>query len=565
MVRLRVTGRLRAAADPVTAILANRSLRQIEAAFLGFNLTEYGTWVALLVYAHDATGSVSVGFVALAQLIPAAAYAPIAASLGDRYPRIRVLFGGYVLIAIASLAVAAAMTAGGSAFLTYACAMVASASMTMPRPLQAAITPAYAETPEQLAAANGINAIFEGLGVLAGPLGAGILMAVGSPALVFLAGGIVSAVSALLIANLGIRRRTVRGAEAVGSSSAAGALVSDLAGPSMLEGVRAIARDRSQLLIAVVLAARFVVVGALDVILVLLATEALGIDGAGAGFLTAALGLGGVLGGALTLVVVGRRRLATWILAGAAGTGAALAIVALVPWVGVIVTFLACSGIGMACVDVAGRTLLQRIGQREVLAEAFGVVEGLAMLGLALGSVGASLLYSSVGLTAALAATAAFLPAIALGSWAWLSRAERMLEVPADQIALLRHLPLFARVPAPSLEAAARRLVRFHVPAHAIVFREGDPGDRFYVIAAGSVEISQNGVAVRTLGPGASFGEIALLRTVPRTASVVGVTDVELWGLDRDGFLLAITGSRQAVADAHARTDALLAADRARA
>ncbi len=564
MVRLRVTGRLRAAADPVTAILANRSLRQIEGAFLGFNLTEYGTWVALLVYAHDATGSASVGFVALAQLIPAAAYAPIAASLGDRYPRISVLFGGYLLIAIASLAVAAAMTAGASAFLTYACAMVASASMTMPRPLQAAITPAYAETPEQLAAANGINAIFEGLGVLVGPLGAGILMAVGSPALVFLAGGIVSAVSALLIANLGIRRRTVHDAEVVGSMSAGHGSAAEMAGPSLLEGVRTITRDRGQLLIALVLAARFVVVGALDVILVLLATEALGIDGAGAGFLTAALGLGGVLGGALTLVVVGRRRLATWILAGAAGTGAALAIVALVPSVGVILTLLAGGGIGLACLDVAGRTLLQRTGPREFLAEVFGVVEGLAMLGLAVGSVGASILYASVGLTAALAATAAFLPAIALVSWAWVSRAEGILELPADQIALLRHLPLFAQVPAPSLEAAARRLVGVRVPAHAIVFREGDPGDLFYVIAAGSVEISQNGVAVRTLGPGASFGEIALLRTVPRTASVVAATDAEMWGLDRDGFLLAITGSQQAVADAHARTDAMLAADRAR-
>jgi MFS family permease len=564
MVRFRVTGRVRAAADSVTAILANRSLRRIEGAFLGFNLSEYGTWVALLVYAHDATGSASVGFVALAQLIPAAAYAPIAASLGDRYPRIQVLFGGYVLIAVSSLAVAAAMTAGASAFLVYASAMVASASMTMPRPLQAAITPAYAETPEQLAAANGINAIFEGLGVLLGPLGAGILMAVGSPALVFLAGGIVSGVSALLIASLGIRRRTTHGAEAVGPLSAGHGSAAGMAAPSLLEGVRAIARDRGQLLIALVLAARFVVVGALDVILVLLATEALGIDGAGAGFLTAALGLGGVLGGALTLVVVGRRRLATWILAGAAGTGAALAIVALVPSVGVILALLAGGGIGLACLDVAGRTLLQRTGPREVLAEVFGVVEGLAMLGLAVGSAGASILYASVGLTAALAATAGFLPAIALVSWAWVSRAEGMLELPADQIAALRHLPLFAQVPAPSVEAAARRLVRFRVPAHAIVFREGDPGDLFYVIAAGSVEISQNGVVVRTLGPGASFGEIALLRPVPRTASVVAVTDVEMWGLDRDGFLLAITGSQQAVADAHARTDAMLAADRAR-
>jgi MFS family permease len=559
-----VTGRLGAAADSLSRVLANRALRRIEAAFLGFNLAEYGTWVAILVYAHDATGSASVGIVALAQLIPAALYAPIAASLGDRYPRIRVLLGGYVLIAASSLAVGAAMAAGASPVLVYACAIVATASMTMPRPVQAAITPAYAETPEQLTAANGINTIFEGLGDLVGPLAAGILMAVGSPALVFLGGGIVSAGSALLIASLGIRRSEV---PAPAASVPAGTVVSavGLAAPSMLDGVRTIARDRGQVLLVLILASRFVVFGALDVLLVLMATEALGIAGAGAGFLTAALGFGGLLGGAVTLVLVGRRRLAAWILAGAMGTGAAVAIIALVPGVVVILALLAGGGIGLACLDVAGRTLLQRIGQREVLAEVFGLVEGFAMIGLAAGSVCASILYASVGLAATLAATAAFLPAITLGAWIWLSRAEGMLELPVVQIALLRRLSLFARVPAPSLEAAARRLVHFAVPAHAIVFREGDPGDRFYVVAVGSVDISQYGVPVRTLGPGASFGEIALLRSVPRTATAAATTDVELWGLDRDGFLLAITGSPQAVADAQARTDAMLAGDRARA
>ena len=565
LVRLRVTGRLRAAADSVTAILANRSLRRIEGAFLGFNLTEYGTWVAILVYASSATGPASVGLVALVQLIPAALYAPIAARLGDRYPRTRVLLGGYALIAASSLAVAAAMTAGASAFLDL---RLCDGRVGVDDDATAAPGGDHPGVRGNTRAARGSERHQRDL--------RGSWRPRRTPRGGHSHGDRIARAGLLrrrpCVRCIRAPDRETRHPAADGPGRRSRRLVVGwariglgLAGPSLLEGVRAIAHDRSQLLIAVVLAARFVVVGALDVILVLLATEALGIDGAGAGFLTAALGFGGVLGGALTLVVVGRRRLATWILAGAVGTGAALAIVALVPSVGVILTFLAGAGIGLACLDVAGRTLLQRIGQREVLAEAFGVVEGLAMLGLALGSVGASLLYSSVGLTAALAATAAFLPAIALVSWAWLSRAERILELPADQIALLRHLPLFAQVPAPSLEAAARRLTHFNVPAHAIVFHEGDPGDRFYVIAAGSVEIRRHGVQVRTLGPGESFGEIALLRTVPRTASVVGVTDVELWGLDRDGFLLAITGSRQAVADAHARTDAMLAADRARA
>lgn len=544
------------------AILANPPLRRIEAAFFGFNLAEYGTWIAILVYAEGATGAASVGLVALAQLLPAAVYAPIAASLGDRYPRTRVLFAGYALIAAASLAVWGAMAAGASPLVVYAFAIVAAAAMTMPRPVQAAITPAYAETPEELTAANGINTIFEGLGVLVGPLGAGILMALGSPAWVFLGGAIVAGASAILVANLGNARPDVAGTPAADSPADPAPSTALVGAPSMLDGVRTIARDRAQVLVVLILASRFVITGALDVLLVLMAIEALQIAGSGAGFLSAALGFGGVAGGALTLVLVGRRGLAGWILGGAIATGVALAILALVPALVVILALLVIGGIGLACLDVAGRTLLQRIGDREVLAEVFGLVEGFAMIGLAVGSVGAAVLYASLGLTAAIACTAAVLPVVALAAWLWLSGAERRLELPVEQIGLLRQLPLFTPVPAPSIEAAARRLVRFVVPRHAIVFRQGDPGDRFYVVASGSVEISQDGVPVRTLGPGASFGEIALLRSVPRTATATAATDAELWGLDRDDFLLAITGSPQAVADAQARAAATLAGDR---
>lgn len=550
------------AAGPLSAILANPPLRRIEAAFFGFNLAEYGTWIAILVYADGATGSASVGLVALAQLIPAAVYAPIAARLGDRYLRTRVLFAGYALIAVASLAVWAAMAAAAPPIVVYGFAIVAAASMTMPRPVQAAITPAYAETPEQLTAANGINTVFEGLGVLVGPLAAGILMALGSPALVFLGGAIVAGGSALLVANLGLTRPELPGVPTVPAPAGSAGPAVQITRPSMLEGARTIARDRGQVLVVLILASRFLITGALDVLLVLMAIEALGIAGSGAGFLTAALGFGGVVGGALTLVLVGRRGLAAWIVAGAIGTGVALGALALVPGLAVILALLAVSGIGLACLDVAGRTLLQRIGDREVLAEVFGLVEGFAMIGLAAGSVGASILYALVGLTGAIACTAAFLPAVAIAAWLSLSRAERSLELPIEQISLLRRLPLFARVPAPSVEAAARRLVRFVVPRNAIIFREGDSGDRFYVVASGTVDISQHGAQVRTIGPGAPFGEIALLRSVPRTATATAATDVELWGLDRDSFLLAITGSPQAVADAHARTEAILAGDR---
>jgi MFS family permease len=560
-----VTGHLGSALESLTWILTNRSLRRIETAFFGFNLTEYGTWVAILVYAHDATGPASVGIVAVAQLLPAAVYAPIAARIGRRYARTQALVAGYAIIGVSSLAVGAAMAADAPAAVVYASAIVVASAMTMPRPVQAAATPLYADTPEQVTAANAINTMFEGLGVLLGPLAAGILMVVGSPALVFIGGGLVAAGSALLVTNLDVPQ--------AGLPRPDGGRLQHLAalGPtsgsersSTLDAPPAATRAGGQDLVVLILASRFVVLGALDVLLILLATEALGLAGAGAGFLAAAVGAGGLLGGVLSLVLVGRRSLTTWIVAGAVLTDIALSIIAFKPGFASAIVLLGGGGIGLACLDVAGRTLLQRIGRRDTLAEVFGLVEGLSMLGLAVGSALASLLFTALGLAPALAATAALLPAIAAVGWIRLATVEARLELPVEQIELLRRLPLFAAVPAPSLEAAAGHMASIALPAHSTLFHEGDGGDRFFVIRSGSVEISQRGVPVRTLGPGESFGEIALVRNVARTATATAVTECELWTLEREEFLIAITGSLLAVSDARARADEVLASDRAR-
>ena len=220
-------------------------------------------------------------------------------------------------------------------------------------------------------------------------------------------------------------------------------------------------------------------------------------------------------------------------------------------------------GISLAIVDVAGRTLLQRIVPDEVLAGVFGLVEGFAMAGLAIGSILPSILVSRVGLPGTFVVIAAILPIGAVVAWVRFGRAERRIRVPTQEIRLLRALPLFAPLPAPALEAAARALAPVLRGAGAQVIRQGDVGDRYYVIERGRLSVSQDGRELRQLERGDAFGEIALMRAVPRTATVTALTDVELQALDRDAFLLAITGTFEARATADRIAEEHLARDRA--
>jgi CRP-like cAMP-binding protein len=123
----------------------------------------------------------------------------------------------------------------------------------------------------------------------------------------------------------------------------------------------------------------------------------------------------------------------------------------------------------------------------------------------------------------------------------------------------LRRLPLFAPLRAPELEALARAVRPVAATAGDVVIHEGEPGDFFYVIADGAVDVSKRGTSVAELRRGDCFGEIALLRDVPRTATVTAKTDVQLDALDKTSFLSAVTGhdpsARAADALVHARLD----------
>jgi MFS family permease len=171
-------------------------------AFLLFNAVEYATWIAVIVYAYEATGPASVGVVSLVQLIPSAVFAATAAALADRYRRDRVLLAGYVLQALTLALTAAGMTLGAHPIAVYLIATAAACVMTLTRPAQGALLPDLARTPDELTASNGLAGSMEGIGTLVGPLAAAAILALADPGSVFLFAAALSVAAALLVARL---------------------------------------------------------------------------------------------------------------------------------------------------------------------------------------------------------------------------------------------------------------------------------------------------------------------------------------------------------------------------
>ena len=313
---------------------------------------------------------------------------------------------------------------------------------------------------------------------------------------------------------------------------------------AMVAGMRAVLTDRDARLVVGLMSARMLMIGAADVLFVLMAIDLLGMGEPGAGILNAALGAGTIIGGAVSFILVGRTRLASVAAIGACLWGLALGVSGLLGAPIVATGLIVAGGAGLAIVDVAGRTILQRSVRDDVLTRVFGVQEGLAMGALALGSILVPALVAILGLNGAILAIAAILPLTVVLVWAQLVALDARTPVPVLAIALLRRVSLFGPLPAPGLEAIARRAGWLTADPGTVVIREGDIGDRYYVLASGAVRVEREGRLLRDLQlPGDGFGEIALLRDVPRTATVTATTESVFLTIDRASFLAAVTGS----------------------
>ena len=513
----------------------NPSLRRVLVAYLLYIAAEYGAWIAVTLYAYERGGPTTAGLVMIAQLVPAALVAPFGSVLGDRVRRDRALRFGYLVQTAAYLASGLALWFA-PATVVYATAVVFSCAATLTRPVHNAILPQLAETPEELTAANSLSGAAEGFGILLGPLVTSVLVAVSGPALPVTVFSGVTLSAALLSWNLHLHEAPT----AIAEASEPDRLVR-----AALEGFRELRRERGATALTLMAGAQSVLLGMLDVFFAVLAIDVLARGEEAAGILSAAVGAGGLIGAGATAVLVGRRRLAGPIELAAGVTGGAIAAIATSAAFGPVVALLIVAGAGRSFLDVAVRTLLQRSVRDEILARVFGLQEGLSMLSLAIGAAAVPVFVSLFGARGAFVAAGAFLPATGLLLFATLRGLDRRAVLPdSGRVALLRAIPLFQPLSQPAFELLANRLIPLEVPTATVLIREGEAGDRFYAIEEGEAVVTVRGREIARLGPGEYVGEIALIRDVPRTATVTAATDLRLLALEREDFLAAVTGSR---------------------
>jgi MFS family permease len=324
-------------------------------------------------------------------------------------------------------------------------------------------------------------------------------------------------------------------------------------------GVTEIVGDSRLRGLAAIFACTHLLLGALDIFYAVLAFDVLGLNQSGVGYLGAATGVGMVAGGTTAVALVGRSRLGAPILLAALVFGSALALIGLAREVALVVILLAIAGLGSQFVYIGIQTMTQRIAGDAFRSRVFGVYEALMQGSVALGALSVPVLIAVAGTTGAFVIAGLLLPAVALISARSLLAADRTAVVRLEELRLLRANPLFSPLSAPVIESLAAALQPEAHVAGEIIVRQGDPGDRYFLLDRGAARVEVDGRLVSTLGPGDGFGEIALLRDVPRTATVQAIDDVGVFSLARDQFLAALTGVPASRAAAEAVVAARLA------
>ena len=520
------------AASAVRDVLRNRAIRRIVVAWTLGVAADWAFLVVLLVVAYNEGGTLAVGILGAVRVVPAIVVAPFATTLVGRFRGDRVLTAINVVRCAGALATAVVLGAGPPVEVTYVLAAVVAGAGSLVRPIQLALLPALARTPGELVAANVASSMGEGAGTFLGPLFAGVLVAAtGSvPSSVLIAATFAGAAAAAT----GVRfERDLDARGGVGTGDRRFRLAE---APSVLR------RHPHAALVMTDFVAQVFVRGLLITLIVVASIELLGMGDSGVGLLNAAIGLGGLVGAIGAIGLAGGSRLTAVFAIALVGWGLPLVLIGAWPVALLAIAALFVTGVSNAVLDVAGFTLIQRGVRNEDRVTMFGMMEGLFGVSVLAGSLLAPALVAALGAGDALVVAGAILPLLAVVTWRPISRGARQEASREEHIALLRRNPLFAPLPLTALDRLAESLVPVSFDPGEVLMRKGEPGDRYVLIGNGEVEVRDDELLFRTCGPGDGVGEIALIRRVPRTATVVALTHVGGYEIDRATFLSAVAG-----------------------
>ncbi|TPG12878.1 MFS transporter [Pedococcus bigeumensis] len=559
-----VRNSIRDARTSIASVFRNPALRRMQLALAGSMIGDWAYSTAVIVWAYGVGGAKAVGVWGAIRFLLMAVTSPLGSALADRLPRKKVLIASDLLRALVVVAATACLVLDTPAWPIYVLATAASLIGCVFRPAQMSWMPSLTNRPEELTASNGTSSTIESIAFFVGPAIGASLIALTNIETVFLLNAATFLWSAFLVLGIhphsSVVASTVARAEAdtdggpdssdggVGVVGGGGAGDGDDAKPGMLAemaaGFSTIAKNRDLLMVAIIVCAQTVVAGATLVFTVIFAVDIVKTGPEGVGFIDSVFGVGAIVGGFYAIARASHNKLA-----GDMATGTilwAIPLLLVVVWPSPVTVFASAiiMGFGNPLVDVNFATIVQRITPDAVLGRVFGAYEGALIGTMALGSAVMPFLISWVGLRPGLALLAVLVAAPAIGFLPRCRRLDATLIEPEDA-KLLRGIPMFSPLTRATLELLATQLTSESAPAGRTVVREGEESDRFLVIKSGAVEVSQNGMFLRIERAGDYFGEIGLLRDVPRTATVTATEDTELLSLSRADFLDAVSGSEE--------------------
>jgi len=515
-------------------VLGNGALSRL---LFGEFVSSIGDWlylVALLVLVWEATAgdTLALGLIGAARILPYVLLSIPAGIVADRFDRRKILLFTDIVRGLLMLVIAAAVYLNLSIWIIVALAITATCFSAFFGPAIGAYLPSLARDESELGPANSAWSSLVNLAFFIGPAFAALLLSIGSLAVAFVLNALTFAVVAIVLLGLPSKQPEAKAPAAADPSE-------PVKPQGLMDALRPITRPLLGLTVLNMVVG--FVWGGMGVVTVILSVEVFHVDEAtGTGLLNAAIGVGGVVGAVIAGALVLRRRQGPPLVIGAAALGLGLALLGQVPEFALALAVLAFASAGALLVEIVMTTLLQRIVPDAVRGRALGLIDTVYVLFYAAGAFVIPIVASGqAGLVLVVSGVAIAISGVVglvlLGAYA-------IQQPPDDARRRLADVTLFAGLPPARLETAMRRATLREVKAGTTIIRQGDPADDFYVIGNGRVEVTQTDASgasrvLRQMSGGEFFGEIGLLSRVPRTATVVALSDCTLVALEGAAFL----------------------------